>query len=151
MRCPPKTHKLSLKGIGGEEDTGDEETSLWAELHGLWSTRPRPGHGGDLATAGFIWHFLPSSQEIVHGCTRSSLFCYQNGPEDWKLSSCHSSALWDLRQGQSEAEASVLSEWVQIAMAKLIRMIWNQESRVTTFCFTLYCADTGHNTGHKTF
>ena len=73
MRCPPKTHKLSLKGIGGEEDTGDEETSLWAELHGLWSTRPCPGHGGDLATAGFIWHFLPSSQEIVHGCTRSSL------------------------------------------------------------------------------
>ena len=81
----------------------------------------------------------------------SNQFCYQDGPEDWKLSSCHSSALWDLREGQSEAEASALPEWVQIAMAKLIGMIRDQESRVTTFCFTLYCADTGQNTGRKTF
>ena len=81
----------------------------------------------------------------------SNQFCYQDGPEDWKLSSCHSSALWDLRQGQSEAEASALPEWVQIAMAKPIGMIRDQESHVTTFCFTLYCADTGHNTGCKTF
>ena len=81
----------------------------------------------------------------------SNQFCYQDGPEDWKLSSCHSSALWDLREAQSEAEASALPEWVQIAMAKLIGMIRDQESRVTTFCFTLYCADTGQNTGRKTF
>ena len=44
-----------------------------------------------------------------------------------------------------------MPEWVQIAMAKLIGMIRDQESRVTTFCFTLYCADTGQNTGRKTF
>ena len=36
-------------------------------------------------------------------------------------------------------------------MAEPIGMIRDQESRVTTFCFTLYCADTGHNTGRKTF
>lgn len=32
-------------------------------------------------------------------------------------------------EGQSEAEASALPEWVQIAMAKLIGMIRDQESR----------------------
>lgn len=36
-------------------------------------------------------------------------------------------------------------------MAEPTGMIRDQESRVTTFCFTLYCADTGHNTGRRTF
>lgn len=60
MKCPPKTHKLSIKGISGEEETGDEEASLWAELHGLW----RPWRG-----PGCCWVRLAFSSFFIGNCT----------------------------------------------------------------------------------
>ena len=60
MKCPPKTHKLSIKGISGEEETGDEEASLWAELHGL----QRPWRG-----PGCCWVCLAFSSFFTGNCT----------------------------------------------------------------------------------
>ena len=102
------------------------------------------GHGGDLDAAGFVWHFLPSSQEIVHVCTRSSLqqpVLLPRGPRRLKTIIMSQFSTLGPQTRSEQVEASSLSEWVQIVMAKLTGVIRDHES-VSSPSASLYTVQT---------
>lgn len=123
------------------------------KLHGLRTqalSRPWRGPGRCWVHLAFS-SFFTGNCTWVHQIKPAATSSVTDGPEGTENYRHVTVQHFGTSEGQSEAEASTLPEWVQIAMAKLIGMIRDQESRVTTFCFTLYCADTGQNTEHKTF
>lgn len=143
---PPKTHKLSFKGPQQEMLVGWRKQ----EMRGCYVVCRAPGL---VQASEETWPLLHSSGVFFLFHSKfytdapdqlcSNRFCYQDGqrPENYyRVTIQHFGAL---RQGRSEAEALLLSEWVQTAVAKLIRMIQEQESVSPAFSFTLYCADMG--------